>query len=139
MVLVPWTTCCWPYLPLGLEMRCAESTAQTPGADENTKASSNECCCKLTYQSIGLPFIPSTHIPLGPSNHLFQAAIPDWLTLSASAMAGLSGSFHSVSPIGVASAAAQPCFCRGGHLHSSYKEILLTSLTLCMLDVETLN
>ena len=65
----------------------------------------------------GAFFIPSTCIPLVPSKHLFQEAVPNWLALSASAIFDLSGSLRLGPPAGVAFAAARPCLCRGSPRH----------------------
>lgn len=83
--------------------------------------------------------IPSTCIPWVLCKHLFQAAIPEWMALSASGALGLSGNFQLCPPAGGADAAARPHLCRDGYLCSSYKEIPLTCPTLWMLEVETLN
>jgi hypothetical protein len=54
-----------------------EPTAQTPGAVENATM-----CSFIGSQ--GEPFITYTRVPLVPSKHIFQVAVPNWQLLSAS-------------------------------------------------------
>ena len=73
--------------------------AQTPGASENTTASS-------FIKSLGVPFVLSTCVPLVPSKRVLQVAVPDWLSLSASPNSRLSGRLQFGIPMEVASTAA---------------------------------
>ena len=92
------------------------------GAGENPAASS-------FIDSRGALFVPSILIPLFPSKHVLQVAVPDWLSLFASSISRLIGRLQFGPHVEVASRVVQP--------HSLFTGICVEAATTLSLRLAT--
>lgn len=84
-----------PYLPLEI-------------GDEGVRNQWQRLWEQVSTQAIWTLFIPSTHISLVPSKHLFQTEVLNWLALFVSPILGLSARLQLGPPVGIAFVAVSP-------------------------------